>query len=187
MKIIVICSLIAVACLPAHGADSTFANLLARVTQRSPITKAILAVDKQPQRNFRLEVEGDRAKVTIWQHMKIRDLNEETYTFPLSAVIRQEHARLVFQGELNDLIARCKDSERRFRISQYKEQPIRYGMRYEEARELLRGEFRPYGQPRTEAGAYRLESDTHSIVFRHGVLVDLITKETSNKELKTTR
>ena len=108
--------------------------------------------------------------------MKIRDPQKETYTFPLSDVIRQEHARLRFQEELNRLLARCNRSEQHFRISQYTKHPLRPGMPYAEAIELLKDEFKPDGVPRAEDGAYRLESDEHSIVFRHGVLVDIIKK-----------
>jgi hypothetical protein len=99
-------------------------------------------------------------------------------------VVRQEHARLQFQEELNRLVAKCVESEQHFRISQYKKHPVSAGMSYDEAKELLKNEFKPDGLPSAEMGAYQLESDTHSIVFRHGVLVDVITKETSNKVIQ---
>ena len=47
--------------------------------------------------------------------------------------------------------------------------------------ELLKDEFKPDGLPRAEAGAGGLVSDSHFIEFRHGVLVDIITKETADK------
>ena len=179
MKILVACSLLICTCLPAHSGETTFNDILSRVSQRDPITKAILSVDKHLR--FRLEIKGDQAEVTIWKHMKIRDPNQEKYTFPVSDAIRQEHARLACQTELNDLKTRCEESECRFRVSQYTKYPVRYGMSYQEAKKLLKDEFKPDGVPRAEKGAYRLESDTHSIVFRQGVLVNIVTKETSNK------
>ena len=47
--------------------------------------------------------------------------------------------------------------------------------------ELLKEEFKPDGLPRAEASASGLVSDSHFIEFRHGVLVDIITKETADK------
>jgi len=179
IKRLIACWLFVCTCIFAHGGETTFADILARVSQRDPITKAILSVDQH--RKFRLAIKGDQAEVTIWTHMKVRDPKQETYTFPLSDVLRQEHARLQFQEELNRLVAKCEESEQHFRISQYKKHPVRAGMPYNEAKELLKDEFKPDGLPRAEEGAYRLESDTHSVVFRHGILVDIITKETSNK------
>jgi hypothetical protein len=179
MKILIACSLLICACVSAHGGDASFTDILARVSQRNPITKAILSVDQH--RKFKLEITGDQAQVTIWKHMKVRDPNMETYTFPVSDSIRQEHARLALQAELDDLTSRSEEGERRFRVSQYKEHPVRYGMSYQDAKELLKDDFKPDGIPRAEEGAHRLESDTHSIVFRHGALMDIITKETTNK------
>lgn len=165
------------ACLAAHAGETAFEDILARVSHRNPTTKAIMSVDQH--RKFKLEIKGDQAEVTIWTHMKVRDPEQETHFFPLSGVVRQEHARLEFQDVLNRLSAKCAESERQFRISQYKMHPIRAGMPYDEAKELLKNAFKPDGMPRAEMGAYRLESDTHSIVFQYFRLVDVVTKETS--------
>lgn len=161
------------------SAGTTIDDILARVSQRDPMTHAILAVDQHNA--FRLEIEGEQARITIWKPMKIADPNQETHTFPLTDVLRQEHVRLQFQEELNRLASRCLDSERQFRISQYKKHPLRAGMPYAEAVELLKDEFKPDGLPRAEAGAGGLVSDSHFIEFRQGVLVDIITKETADK------
>jgi len=166
-------------CLPAQASEMTFADILARVTHRDPITMAIQQIDKGLE--FRMEINTEQAKVTIWKPMKVRDPHTETYFFPLSDEIRQESARLQFQAELDNLLARCLESEQRFRISQYTRQPVRRGMPYAEAWELLKDEFQADDQPRAEFGAILLESETHRIVFRHGVLIDIITKQTSNK------
>lgn len=163
------------ACITAHGAEQNFEDILARVTQRDPITKAILHVDNH--RMFRLDIEGDKARVIIWKNMKVKDLNEETHVFPLSDIARQEYARIQFQEEMNKLLARCTESEQRFRVSQYKSHPIRYGMPYEEAEKVLKDEFVSDGVLRAEAGAYCLNSDTHSIIFRHGALIDIVKKK----------
>jgi hypothetical protein len=179
MKNFIACFSLLVVGLSAQASETTFVDILARVTARDPITKAIQMIDNGLQ--FRMDIEGEQAKVTIWKNMKVRDPKEETYLFPLSNVIRHEYARLQFQGELNNLIARCAESEQRFRISQYKRHPVRVGMPYDEAKELLKDEFQADDLPRAESGAYRLESDTHSMVFRGGVLIDIITKEASNK------
>jgi hypothetical protein len=180
----IVCWLLVCACVSAYGGETTFADILARVSQRDPITKAILSVDQH--RKFKLEIKGDQAEVAIWTHMKVRDPKQEMYTFLLSDVLRQEHARLQFQEELNQLATKCRESEQQFRVSQYKKHPVRVGMPYDEARELLKDEFKPDGLPRAEMGAYLLESDAYSIVFRHGVLVDIITKETSNNPAHAT-
>jgi len=163
----------------AQAAETTFADILTRVTTRDPITMAIQSIDNTHQ--FRMELNDAQARVTIWKSMKVHDPEEETYLFPLSDSIRHEYARLQFQRELDSLIARSAESEQRFRIAQYKRHPVRVGMPYEEARELLKDEFQADDLPRAESGAYRLESDTHSIVFRHGVLIDIIGKVTSEK------
>lgn len=174
MKILIACSALLFACLAAHGGEQKFEDILARVTQRDPITKAILRVDNH--RMFRLDIEGDKARVIIWKHLKVRDPNEETHDFPVSDLVRQEYARIQLQEELNKLLARCTESEQRFRISQYKLHPIRFGMPYAEAEKVLKNEFMPDGLPRAESGAARLNSDTHSIIFRHGVLIDIVKK-----------
>ena len=111
-----------------ESAGTTIDDILARVSQRDPMTHAILAVDQHNA--FRLEIEGEQARITIWKPMKIADPNQETHTFPLTDVLRQEHVRLQFQEELNRLASRCLDSERQFRISQYKKHPLRAGMPY---------------------------------------------------------
>jgi hypothetical protein len=162
-----------------ESAGTTLDDKLVRVSQRDPMTHAILAVDQH--NDFRLEIEGEQARITIWKPMKIADPNQETHTFPITEVLRQEHVRLQFQEELSRLAARCVDSERQFRISQYKKHPLRAGMPYAEALELLKEEFKSDGLPRAEAGASGLVSDSHFIKFRHGVLVDIITKETADK------
>lgn len=159
----------------AHGEEPVFEDILARVTQRDPTTKAILRVDNH--RMFRLEIEGDKARVTIWKNMKVNDPDEETHSFPLSDLINQEFSRIQFQEEFDKLTSRCAQSEQRFRISQYKLHPIRYGMPYSEAESMLKGVFVPDDIPRAEFGAHRMNSDTHSIIFRHGVLIDIRKKE----------
>lgn len=173
MRTLITCLSLVFACLTAHGEEHKFEDILARVTQRDSITNAILSVDNH--RMFRLVIEGDKARVIIWKHMKVRD--EEIHEFPLSDLARQEYARIQFQEEMNKLMDRCKESEQRFRISQYKSHPIRYGMPYEEAEKVLKDGFVSDGLPRAEAGAYRLNSDTHSIIFRHGVLIDIVKKK----------
>ena len=162
-----------------ESAGTTIDDILARVSQRDPMTHAILAVDQHNA--FRLEIEGEQARITIWKPMKIADPNQETHTFPITDVLRQENARLQFQEEMSRLAARCVDSERQFRISQYEKHPLRAGMPYAEAVELLKDEFKPDGLLRAEAGAGGLVSDSHFIEFRQGVLVDIITKETADK------
>lgn len=167
------------ACIPAQASETTFDDILNRVSQRHPITNAILSIDNGLL--FKLEIKDDLSEVTIWKHMKVHDPARETYYFVVSDVIRQEYARLDFQIELNDLASRCVDSERRFRISQYKKHPIYAGMPYREAKNLLKDEFKPDGLPRSALGAYRLESNTHSMVFRGGTLIDVIARKSSNK------
>ena len=180
MKALITCLSLVIASLAAHGGEHKFADILARVTQRDSITKAILRVDDH--RMFRLDIKDDRARVTIWKNMKVRDPNEETHDFPLSDLVRQEYVRIQFQEEMNKLLDRCNESEQRFRISQYRSHPIRYGMPYEEAEKVLKDEFVSDGLPRSETGAYRLNSDTHSIIFRHGVLIDIVKKEDLQQE-----
>lgn len=175
MKILSACFLLVLVCASAQAEEPTFEAILARVSQRDPITNAILKADNN--RMFQLEIKGDHATVRIWKNLKVIDPNQEEFIFPLSDVVRQEHLRLKFQDELNKIIARCTESEQRFRVSQYNKHPIRFGMPYEEAVKLLGDEFEPDGIPRAEAGASRLESDKHSIIFRHRVLKDVITKE----------
>jgi len=175
MKTLISCALLVFACASAHGEEPEFKDILSRVTHRDPITNAILKVNRK--RRFKLEVEGDQARVLIWKHMKVSDPNQEAYAFPLSDLVRQEHARIQFQEELKNLINRCEDSEKQYRISQYEKYPVRAGMSYAEAAKLLKDEFKSDGQLRAEKGAYRLESDTHSIIFRHGILVDIINNE----------
>lgn len=162
------------------GGEASFTLVLDRVSQRDPITRAILAVDRN--REFKLEIIGDQARVTIWTNLKIRDSQEETLLFPVSDDVRQEHARLQFQGELDQLRARCLESEQRFRVSQYKKHPIQYGMPYAVAKERLRDEFRPGGGLVVEAGRHVLESDTHLLEFRQGVLVDVVARNAPDKQ-----
>ncbi len=178
MKVLIPCWLIICLYISAYCNEKTFDDILARVTKRDSITKAILTVDQN--RSFKLENDGERVKVTIWMHLKTLDPNQEIHIFPQSDVTRQEFARLQHQEELNKLITRCERSEQQYRISQFKKFPVRAGMPYAEAKELLKHEFK-LGEPCTEKGAFHLESETHIMVFRHNSLVDIITKVTSNK------
>jgi hypothetical protein len=180
MKARIACWLLLCTRISAAGGEASFATVLDRVSQRDPITRAILAVDQN--REFKLEIIGDQARVTIWTNMKVRDPQEETLLFPLSDDVRQEHARLQFQGELDRLRARCLESEQRFRVSQYKKHSIQYGMPYAEAKERLRDEFRPGGGLAAEAGRHVLESDTHLLEFRQGVLVDVLARNAPDKQ-----
>jgi hypothetical protein len=181
MKILIAYLMLTVTCMATPAAETTFADILTRVTRRHPTTQAIQSIDKGLR--FKLEVRGDGADVTIWKHLKVRDPNRETYTFAISDVIKQEHARLGFQRELDGLIARSKSSEGSYRISEYKKHPLHAGMPYTEAKQLLKDDFHPDGLPRAEEGAHQLESETHTAVFRHGLLIDMITKKTSNQKV----
>lgn len=175
MKTLITCFSLVFACIAARGGEKKFEDIVARVTQRDPVTKAILCVDNH--RMFRLDIDGGKARVVIWKNMKVRDPDEETHEFPLSDLARQEYTRIQFQEEMNKLLARCAESEQRFRISQYKLHPIRFGMPYAEAEKVLKDDFVSDGLPRAEFGAARLNLRTHSVIFRHGVLIDIIKKE----------
>jgi hypothetical protein len=181
MKILIAYLMLTVTCMTTSAAETTFADILNRVTQRHPITQAIQSIDRRLR--FKLDVKGDRAEVTIWKHMKTRDPNRETYSFATSDVIKQEHTRLGFQRELDGLIARCKSSEGSYRVSQYMQHPLHAAMPYTEAKALLKDDFHSDGLPKAEKGAYQLESETHTAVFRHGLLIDMITKKTSNQKV----
>lgn len=170
MKIIY--SLLLCIALSVQASDTTFTKIQSRVTRRNKITKAILAIDNGLR--FKLKIKGDQAEVTIWKHMKVRDPNMEKYTFKLSDEIQQEYARLKFQDELQALINQGIHSERKFRISKYKKHNLQMGMPYKDVKKLLGNEFKSDGRPRAEAGAYRLESKTHIMVFRHIRLIDIV-------------
>ncbi|GEM_PF-5344530 len=186
MKLFLISLFAVSASISLRSEDVTFEDLLARVSRRDPITKAILSVDKH--RLFRLEQTGDQVAVTIWTHSKVVDPDKEFYTFPLSDVLRQELARLQFQHELNDLRARSLASEQRFRVSQYNLHPLRVGMTPDEVTERVPEAFRAEGRTGAELGALELETDTHRFVFRHGVLLDILRKQDSEApEMETGR
>lgn len=153
------------------AAEPTFAELLDRVSERDPITRAILEIDDECA--FALGIDGERARVRIWRPMKVADPEAEAYTFPVTDVIRQEHRRLQFQDELDALVARCRTGERRFRVARYQRFPVRYGMPYREVLAIVGDAFVDDGHRRAAAGAYRLISETHAMVFQHGVLVDI--------------
>jgi len=158
--------------LSVQVSGTTFAKIQSRVTRRDKITKAILTIDNGLR--FKLKINGNQAEVTIWKHMKVRDPNMEKYTFKLSDEIQQEYARLEFKDELQALINQGIHSERKFRISKYKKHDLQMGMRYEDVKKIVGNEFKDNGMSRAEAGAHRLESKTHIMVFRHGVLIDIV-------------
>ena len=97
----------------AYGADEkvSFADIQKRVVIRDKITNAILVIDKH--KRFELTVEKDVAKVRIYTNMKVRDPNEEVYSFPITDEIKLEKTRLGLNEELHVFLAKCFTVEAR--------------------------------------------------------------------------
>jgi hypothetical protein len=173
MKNIFLCLLLFSVSWVAEASETTFADIQKRVAERDAITKAIMAIDEG--RVFELLIKNDAAEIRIYRYMKTEDPMMEKYTFKLTDEILQEYARLELQKELQKFIEKCSLSERKYRVSQFKERKLSLGMPYPEVKKLLGRDFKD-GSPRAMAGSMSLESDEYIIAFSGFGLFDILAK-----------